>query len=72
MARIIEVFVNAAVALAMPNVVNQKQSMSPSIWLIAILAILGLGAPLIRSSGGAQHAASSSFHKERDCHQLRT
>jgi hypothetical protein len=38
------------VALAVPNLVNQKQSISPGIWLIAILAILGLGAPLIRSS----------------------
>jgi hypothetical protein len=38
------------VALAMPNLVNQKQSLSPGIWLIAILAIFGLGAPLIRSS----------------------
>ncbi|MEA2648139.1 MAG: hypothetical protein QOG61_574 [Candidatus Binataceae bacterium] len=37
-------------ALAVPNLVNQKQSISPGIWLIAILAILGLGAPLIRSS----------------------
>jgi hypothetical protein len=38
------------VALAMPKLVNQKQSISPGMWLIAILAMLGLGAPLIRSS----------------------
>ena len=34
----------------MPKLVNQKQSVSPGMWLIAILAMLGLGAPLIRSS----------------------
>src|SRR6202043_2348433 len=37
-------------ASTMPNLANQKQSISPGIWLIAILAIIGLGAPLIRSS----------------------
>jgi hypothetical protein len=34
----------------MPNLASQKQSISPGILLIAILAILGIGAPLIRSS----------------------
>src|ERR1700676_5044706 len=34
----------------MPNLANQKQSISPGILLIAILAILGIGAPLMRSS----------------------
>lgn len=34
----------------MANLVNQKQSISPGMLLIAILAILGLGAPLMRSS----------------------
>src|ERR1700688_1411229 len=34
----------------MPNLVNQKQSISPGMWLIAVLAILALCAPLIRSS----------------------
>jgi hypothetical protein len=52
----------------MPKLVNQKQSVSPGMWLIAILAMLGLGAPLIRSSAPAEHTAPHSFRKERDCH----